>query len=159
MAIVVEVLVTGVAAQLVSNSFGTLGLHVACCSDVGASGGRHRAAGDVCLSDGRDAAVLSSAVRGADAQAAASGGGRGVSGGDDRQSEQSRPGRFAGHLTPYGADVDVLEVVNFTIPQAIAKCALLAPVFIPLFIRLGIARKPPSPPIASAAPPPTSSAR
>jgi aminobenzoyl-glutamate transport protein len=30
-------------------------------------------------------------------------------------------------------------VVNFIIPQAIAKWALLAPVFIPLFIRLGIA--------------------
>jgi aminobenzoyl-glutamate transport protein len=30
-------------------------------------------------------------------------------------------------------------VVNFIIPQAIAKWALLAPIFIPLFIRLGVA--------------------
>ena len=33
----------------------------------------------------------------------------------------------------------ITTVVNFIIPQAIAKWALLAPVFIPLFIRLGIA--------------------
>jgi aminobenzoyl-glutamate transport protein len=33
----------------------------------------------------------------------------------------------------------ITAVVNFIIPQAIAKWALLAPVFIPLFIRLGIA--------------------
>ena len=33
----------------------------------------------------------------------------------------------------------ITAIVNFIIPQAIAKWALLAPVFIPLFIRLGIA--------------------
>jgi len=33
----------------------------------------------------------------------------------------------------------ITTVVNFIVPQAIAKWALLAPVFIPLFIRLGIA--------------------
>jgi aminobenzoyl-glutamate transport protein len=33
----------------------------------------------------------------------------------------------------------ITTVVNFIIPQAIAKWALLAPVFIPLFLRLGIA--------------------
>jgi aminobenzoyl-glutamate transport protein len=33
----------------------------------------------------------------------------------------------------------ITTVINFIIPQAIAKWALLAPVFIPLFIRLGIA--------------------
>jgi aminobenzoyl-glutamate transport protein len=33
----------------------------------------------------------------------------------------------------------ISSVLNFVIPQAIAKWALLAPVFVPLFIRLGIA--------------------
>jgi aminobenzoyl-glutamate transport protein len=33
----------------------------------------------------------------------------------------------------------ITTVVNFIIPQAIAKWALLAPVFVPLFIRLGVA--------------------
>lgn len=33
----------------------------------------------------------------------------------------------------------ITTVVNFIVPQAIAKWALLAPVFVPLFIRLGIA--------------------
>jgi aminobenzoyl-glutamate transport protein len=33
----------------------------------------------------------------------------------------------------------ITAIVNFIIPQAIAKWALLAPIFIPLFIRLGVA--------------------
>ena len=33
----------------------------------------------------------------------------------------------------------ITTIVNFIIPQAIAKWALLAPIFIPLFIRLGVA--------------------
>jgi aminobenzoyl-glutamate transport protein len=35
--------------------------------------------------------------------------------------------------------VIITAIVNFIIPQAIAKWALLAPVFIPLFLRLGVA--------------------
>ena len=32
----------------------------------------------------------------------------------------------------------ITTVVNFLIPQAIAKWALLAPIFIPVFVRLGV---------------------
>jgi aminobenzoyl-glutamate transport protein len=36
------------------------------------------------------------------------------------------------------AAIAITAVVNIIIPQAIAKWALLAPIFIPLFLRLGI---------------------
>ena len=52
--------------------------------------------GCVYATSGRQLSVLPSALRGADAQAAAPGRGRRLPRGDDRQPEQPRPGRRAG---------------------------------------------------------------